>query len=166
MQLKAKIIWCHSSLSLLFVCLENYDFVIILIAILFYSNYETFKLRDSIQSFYPLDTGRKLNVHKTFRRRLGRLLNVLCTFNLRTVSTGQDYCSFINVHECCKWSKSIKFFAKIINMVINFNHGTCYSKKYFFYILSMENLLITAVDGSIQLKKSDLCHYQLSWSYY
>ena len=29
---------------------------------------------------YPLDTVRKLNVHKTFRRRPGRLRNVLCTF--------------------------------------------------------------------------------------
>ena len=37
---------------------------------------------------FPVDTGRKLNVHKTFRRRPGRLLNVLCTFNLRPVSTG------------------------------------------------------------------------------
>ena len=36
----------------------------------------------------PVDTGRKLKVHKTFRRRPGRLLNVLCTFNLRPVSTG------------------------------------------------------------------------------
>ena len=36
----------------------------------------------------PADTGRKLNVHKTFKRRPGRLLNVLCTFNLRPVSTG------------------------------------------------------------------------------
>ena len=35
-----------------------------------------------------VDTGRKLKVHKTFRRRPGRLLNVLCTFNLRPVSTG------------------------------------------------------------------------------
>ena len=33
----------------------------------------------------PVDTGRKLNVHKTFIRRL---LNVLCTFNLRPMSTG------------------------------------------------------------------------------
>ena len=33
---------------------------------------------------HPVGTGRKLNVHKTFRRRPGRLLNVLCTFNLRT----------------------------------------------------------------------------------
>ena len=36
----------------------------------------------------PVDTGRKLNVHKKIRRRLGRLLNILCTFNLRPVSTG------------------------------------------------------------------------------
>ena len=36
--------------------------------------------------FYSLGTGRKLNVQKTFRRRLGRLLNVLCTFNLCPLS--------------------------------------------------------------------------------
>ena len=36
----------------------------------------------------PVDTGRKLNVHQTFRRRPGRLQNVLCTFNVRPVSTG------------------------------------------------------------------------------
>ena len=38
----------------------------------------------------PVDTGRKLNIYKTFRRRL---LNVLCTFNLRPVSTGIGYMS-------------------------------------------------------------------------
>ena len=32
--------------------------------------------------------GRKLNVHKTFRRRPGCLLNVLCAFNLRPVYRG------------------------------------------------------------------------------
>ena len=37
----------------------------------------------------PLDTGHKLNVHKTFRRRPGRLLNVLCKFKLRPVSRGK-----------------------------------------------------------------------------
>ena len=41
-----------------------------------------------IGNFYPIDTGRRLNVHKTFRRRPGCLLNILCTFNLRPVSTG------------------------------------------------------------------------------
>ena len=39
----------------------------------------------------PVDTGRKLNVHKTFRRRPGSLLNVLCTFNLRPVFTGSQF---------------------------------------------------------------------------
>ena len=37
---------------------------------------------------YPVDTGRKFNVHKTFRRRPGRLMNVLYMLNLRPVSTG------------------------------------------------------------------------------
>ena len=32
---------------------------------------------------HPVETGRKLNVHKTFRRHPGRTLNVLCTFSLR-----------------------------------------------------------------------------------
>ena len=36
---------------------------------------------------FPVDTARKLNVHKTFRRCPGRLPNVLCTFNLLPVST-------------------------------------------------------------------------------
>ena len=43
---------------------------------------------------YPVDTGRKLNVHKTFRRRPGRLLNALRAlraFNLRPVSTGYEH---------------------------------------------------------------------------
>ena len=35
----------------------------------------------------PVDTERKLNEHKTIRTRPGRLLNILCTFNLRPVST-------------------------------------------------------------------------------
>ena len=33
--------------------------------------------------YYPRRHRRKLNVHKTFRGRPGRFLNVLCTFNLR-----------------------------------------------------------------------------------
>ena len=49
-------------------------------------------LSDTVYQYLPTnpeDTGRKLNVHKTLRRRPGRLLNVLCTFNLRPVSTGK-----------------------------------------------------------------------------
>ena len=35
-----------------------------------------------------MDTGGKLNVHKTLRRRTGRLLNVLGEFNLHPASRG------------------------------------------------------------------------------
>ena len=41
-----------------------------------------------IVSIPPLHTGHKLNTHKTFKRCPGRLLNVLCAFNLRFVSRG------------------------------------------------------------------------------
>ena len=39
-----------------------------------------------LHSCNPVDAGGKLNVHK---RRPGQLLNCLCTFNLRPVSTGE-----------------------------------------------------------------------------
>ena len=39
-------------------------------------------------SYFPVDIGCKLNVHKPFRKRPGRLVKVLCTFNLRPVSGG------------------------------------------------------------------------------
>ena len=52
-------------------------------------------LRFSFKLFCsPIYTGRKLNVHKTFRRRPGRLLNALCTFSLRPVSTGREVKDF------------------------------------------------------------------------
>ena len=44
---------------------------------------------DDLKSSHPVDTGRNLNVHNTFRKRLQHLLKVLYTFNLRPVSTGQ-----------------------------------------------------------------------------
>ena len=42
----------------------------------------------ALLSANSVDIGRKLNVYKTFRRSPARLLNVLCKFNLRPVSTG------------------------------------------------------------------------------
>ena len=39
-------------------------------------------------ALFPVDTGRKLNVRKPFRRRPGRLLNVLCTFNFKSCVYG------------------------------------------------------------------------------
>ena len=40
---------------------------------------------------FPANTGRKLNVHSAFRRRPGRLLNVLCMLNLRPVLRGKYF---------------------------------------------------------------------------
>ena len=42
---------------------------------------DNLNLRVTLFENNPLETGRKSNVHKTFRRSFGRLLNVLCTFN-------------------------------------------------------------------------------------
>ena len=42
----------------------------------------------TMTSAFPVDTGRTLSVHKTFRRRPRRLLTDLYTFNLRPVSMG------------------------------------------------------------------------------
>ena len=58
-----------------------------------YSFYSSFDELIKIKGYSfsnTVDTGRKLNVHKTFRRRPGRLLNVLCTFNLRPVFLGKE----------------------------------------------------------------------------
>ena len=49
----------------------------------------------------PIDAGHKLNVHMTFRRRPGNLLNFLCTFNLRPISTGKFIWNSVYCH-CVK----------------------------------------------------------------
>ena len=63
----------------------------------------------------PIYTGRKLNVNKTFRRRL---VNVLCKFNLRPVSRGEVICCpfrralftyFTIINKMCKTAFSTKF---------------------------------------------------------
>ena len=46
--------------------------------------------------FASVDTGHKLNVHKTFRRCPGCLLNILCTFDLNPGFMGVTGCSFIH----------------------------------------------------------------------
>ena len=59
---------------------------------------------------YPVDTGRKLDVNKTFRRRPGRLLNVLCTSNLRPVSTITSTGPLeINSFSCDIFIKTVSF---------------------------------------------------------
>ena len=56
---------------------------------------------------FPVDTGRKVNVHKTFRRCPGRLLNVLYTLSLRPLSTRFVFLSLFQVR-----IKNIKEFSE------------------------------------------------------
>ena len=63
----------------------------------------------------PVDTGRKLNVHKTFRRRPGR------AFNLRPVSTGSNTEHFLR--KITETQKGSIFSFTIANLV---NKGILY----------------------------------------
>ena len=69
---------------------------------------------------YPVGTGRKLNVYKTLRRRPGHLLNLLCTFNLRRLSTGRGgYLCGVLKPSILNWAKvneSSSFVSKIRKM--------------------------------------------------
>ena len=69
--------------------------------------------------FFPVDTGRKLNVHKTFRKCPGRLLNVLCTFNLRPVSIG------LFALGCFRSFQLVPYFSKYVNNVLLSNFLFC-----------------------------------------
>ena len=46
-------------------------------------------LKTIANNSHSLGTGSKLNLHKKFSSHPGRLLNVLCTFNVRSVSMGR-----------------------------------------------------------------------------
>ena len=52
----------------------------------------------------PVGTELELNVHKTLRRRPGRLLNVSSTFNLRPVSTGTWFLKSRTILHFSYWS--------------------------------------------------------------
>ena len=55
----------------------------------FFPDSESFEYLNTKKMYntkYPVDTGRKLNVHKRFRRRPERFLDILCTFSLRLMS--------------------------------------------------------------------------------
>ena len=77
----------------------------------FYNSNRDFRnLRDkSYATWFPVDTGRELKIHKTFRGRPGRLLNVLCTFTLRPVSAGFEL--------------SLSIWRKLIHELFGFNHN-------------------------------------------
>ena len=63
---------------------------------------------------YSLDTGRKLNAHKTFRRRPKGFLNVLCTFNLRPVSTGYQVSLMMFLSKAIIWQGHQQLLADVL----------------------------------------------------
>ena len=79
---------------------------------------------------FPVDTGRKRNVHKTFRRRPGCLLNVLCTFNLRHV-----YVQFTS----CYYFYQVFNFAFIEPNFLDFNYVAIFPRSFKcrFYMVRM-----------------------------
>ena len=61
-------------------------------------------------SVIPVEKEHKSNVGKTFRRRPGLLLNVLCTFNLRPVFTGKPTnCDVIFDFPNFTWFRAFQF---------------------------------------------------------
>ena len=91
---------------------------------------------------YPVDRGRKLNVHKTFRRRPGRLLNVLCTFNLRPVSIVY-VTSFFMCVTCLHFLRAFVFFLHIFifirgSLAFLFSRLVClyFLRVLIFYVLT------------------------------
>ena len=78
---------------------------------------------------FPVVTGRKLNAHKPFRRRPGRYLNLLCTFNLHPVSTGLNLnCSNVYHNFIRKYLTQINLFLLI------FMTGFFISVKPYFHV--------------------------------
>ena len=79
-----------------------------------------------------MHTGHKLNVHKRFRRRPGRLLNVLCTLNLRPVSTGKmnlkiDSSTVALFCESCEMFENTYFVEHLRTAVCTINIDAKYS---------------------------------------
>ena len=85
----------------------------------------------------PEDRERKLNVHKTFRRRPRRLLNVLFTFSLRSVSTWvvipnqktRAVAHFLSNSSHCVKSVQIRSFFWSVFSVFSPNVRKCWPEK-------------------------------------
>ena len=107
----------------------------------------------------PVDTGHKLNVHKTFRRCPGRLLNVLCTFSLCPVSTISGEVCFIftpqwnwetsfkncgHIYESIQWIKTYYLQSDLCDFYISL----------FFYDCFFIKLLLLSIWAQNHLNKS------------
>ena len=68
---------------------KNNEFLEIFAALIFSNTmkFDNFQRKFPLIPPNPVEAGLKLNAHKTFRRRPGRLLNVICSYSLLSVST-------------------------------------------------------------------------------
>ena len=109
----------------------------------FWNNFcfETYAIR--VFSICPVDTGRKLNVHKTFRRRPGCLLDVLCTFNLRLVSTRwRSFAEGVNVEKNDPCYSYNLFLLILPQFIINNNLYSHFCHILLFYYIIIYSLLL------------------------
>ena len=72
----------------------------------------------SFKYYNPVDTRRKLKVHKTFRRRPGRLLNILSTLDLRPVSAG-NYIKTIQLIWSANQAPNFCLFNMSVKLILN-----------------------------------------------
>ena len=140
-----------------------------------------------VQSYFfansscSLDTGRKLNAHKTFRRRPGCLLNVLCTFNLHPVSRGWHlhYIRYIflkrnsgfsiNENDFSSWYISSKFYTNFsMKLTYYMSQHKCFLLWFYnyFYLYQVFRIawLINQTDCQLgvfrHFSKINGCHWQ------
>lgn len=123
-----------------------------------------------ISNFALQDTGRKLIVHKTLRRRLWRLLNMLCTINLRPVSTGLgNYCHMKLLLWCFSGFKQLSAFQKKRIVLVNF-HVFLYPSNIYLFNINSRNTRNMFTVNDIDTKTAPLmslrCFYCWPWTFF
>ena len=115
-----------------------------------------------------------MNVHKTFRRRPERLLNVLCTFNLRPVSTGNCSKEILTVKKqvlrkcncsekiCYIWEKRHHHLKK---KQITFYFQTVSISASYFQTFFLRACFAKSALNSTDLFQGSSQGFQFEWSY-
>ena len=110
-----------------------------------------------INWIFPLDTGNKLNVHKTFGRRPGCLLNVLCTFNLRSLFRGlilqlpMHFFTFPSMHFCFNFCQTDTDISLLVRYLIPFSSARMEFFWFFFFSFSDFILIFNLLNHSFLL---------------
>ena len=110
-----------------------------------------------INWIFPLDTGNKLNVHKTFGRRPGCLLNVLCTFNLRSLfrrlilQLPMHFFTFPSMHFCFNFCQTDTDISLLVRYLIPFSSARMEFFWFFFFSFSDFILIFNLLNHSFLL---------------